>query len=131
MKTYAFPALVSALLIGGFSGATAIGADDPPPITKKDHEIAVNKLKQFGLACQNYHDTNDALPGNIADKDGKPLLSWRIAILPFIEQQALYEQFKRDEPWDSEHNKKLIEKMPKLYAPVRESPGRGNVLPDV
>jgi hypothetical protein len=47
-----------------------------------------------------------------------PLLSWRVAILPYIEQTTLYKQFKLDEPWDSEHNKKLLEIMPKVYAPV-------------
>jgi prepilin-type processing-associated H-X9-DG protein len=52
-------------------------------------------------------------------KDGTPLLSWRVAILPYIEERALYNQFKLDEPWDSANNKKLIEKMPKLYEPVR------------
>jgi prepilin-type processing-associated H-X9-DG protein len=50
------------------------------------------------------------------DKKGKPLLSWRVAILPFIEQDNLYKEFKLDEPWDSDHNKKLIDKMPKVYA---------------
>src|SRR6202011_3192353 len=38
--------------------------------------------------------------------------------LPYIEQNALYMQFKLDEPWDSPHNKKLIPMMPKIYAPV-------------
>ncbi len=51
----------------------------------------------------------------ILDKNGKPLLSWRVALLPYIEQDALYRQFKLDEPWDSEHNKKLIAQMPKIY----------------
>jgi hypothetical protein len=59
------------------------------------------------------------LPGNILDKDGKPLLSWRVAILPFLEEADLYKQFKLDEPWDSDNNKKLVEKMPKVYTPVR------------
>jgi hypothetical protein len=46
-------------------------------------------------------------------------LSWRVQILPFLEEDTLYKQFKLDEPWDSDHNKKLVEKMPKVYAPVR------------
>src|SRR5205085_12491632 len=63
----------------------------------------------------------DANEGNwpepaIYSKDGKPLLSWRVAILPYTEGDELYKQFKLDEPWDSEHNKKLLEKMPKIYA---------------
>jgi prepilin-type processing-associated H-X9-DG protein len=53
----------------------------------------------------------------IYSKDGKtPLLSWRVAILPYIEETPLYNDFKLDQPWDSEHNKKLIARMPKIYA---------------
>src|SRR5262245_14014333 len=52
------------------------------------------------------------------DPTGKPLLSWRVAILPYVGQEALYQQFKHDEPWDSPHNKKLIAKMPAVFAPV-------------
>ncbi len=77
----------------------------------------MNNLKQIGLAMHNYHDTFNHFPAAaIRDKDGKPLLSWRVAILPFIEQNALYNEFKLDEPWDSPHNKALIDRMPKTYA---------------
>jgi hypothetical protein len=83
-----------------------------------------NNLKQIGLAMHNYHDTFQRFPpAALSDKNGKPLLSWRVAILPFIEQDALYRQFKLDEPWDSEHNKKLLEQMPKIYAPVNAKAG--------
>ena len=51
------------------------------------------------------------------DKTGKPGLSWRVALLPYIEQDNLFKQFKLDEPWDSPTNKALISKMPKTYAP--------------
>jgi len=76
-----------------------------------------NNLKQVGLAMHTFHDTNGALPpAAICDKKGRPLLSWRVAVLPYIEQQQLYNEFHLDEPWDSEHNKKLIAKMPRIYA---------------
>ena len=74
-----------------------------------------NNLKQIGLAMHNHHAAYRALPGNIVSEDGNPLLSWRVAILPFIEQLPLYQQFHLDEPWDSEHNIKLIDKMPAIY----------------
>ena len=78
---------------------------------------SVNSLKQMALAMHNYLSTYNAFPAAaISDKDGKPLLSWRVAILPYIEQDNLYQQFHLDEPWDSDHNKKLIERMPPLYA---------------
>jgi hypothetical protein len=111
--------LMCAVIVGGIAAIPAIGADDPPPITKKDLTTSQNNLKQIGLAAQNYHDTFDKLPVDILDKEGKPLLSWRVAILPFVEEAALYQKFKLDEPWDSKNNKALIEKMPKLFAPVR------------
>jgi prepilin-type processing-associated H-X9-DG protein len=77
---------------------------------------SVNNLKQIGLALHNFHSVNDRFPPQaIADGHGKPLLSWRVAILPFLEQQALFEEFKRDEPWDSPHNKALLDRMPAVY----------------
>jgi hypothetical protein len=42
-------------------------------------------------------------------------LSWRVALLPYLEQVNLYKQFKLNEPWDSENNKKLLAKMPPTY----------------
>ena len=85
-----------------------------------------NNLRQIGLAMHSYHDVFTRLPAHaIYSKDGKtPLLSWRVTILPFIEQQDLYNQFKLDEPWDSDHNKKLIAKMPRLYIPLVEGQGK-------
>src|SRR5438477_2970944 len=76
----------------------------------------VHNLKQIGLAMHNYRSANDAFPmPAITDKNGKPLLSWRVAILPFIEQGELYNKFHTDEPWDSPHNKALLKEMPPTY----------------
>ena len=49
-------------------------------------------------------------------KKQKMLLSWRVTLLPFIEEQNLFLQFHLNEPWDSDHNIKLLPKMPKIYA---------------
>jgi hypothetical protein len=77
----------------------------------------VNNLKQIGLAMHNYLATHGSFPpAYSASKDGKPLLSWRVHILPFVEEEALYKEFRQDEPWDSPHNKALIPRMPKTYA---------------
>jgi hypothetical protein len=92
---------------------------------------AANNLKQIALAMHNYHDTFRGFPASYsADKDGKPLLSWRVHVLPYIEQQALYEQFHLDEPWDSEHNQSLIERMPPVYRSPNSNaaPGKTNYL---
>jgi hypothetical protein len=83
-----------------------------------------NNLRQIAIAMHNYHDQNGHLPAQaVYGPDGKPLLSWRVLILPYIEQDKLYKEFHLDEPWDSEHNKKLLAKMPKTYAMPGSVPG--------
>jgi hypothetical protein len=90
------------------------------PPTRAQTLTSQNNLKQIVLAMINSADTNrGTMPGDIRTADGKALLSWRVAILPYLEQVELYKKFKLDEAWDSEANKKLIEKMPRLYAPIR------------
>jgi Protein of unknown function (DUF1559) len=80
----------------------------------------MNNLKQLALAMINYADQNGNLPTDaVYSKDGKPLFSWRVAILPQLDQDGLYKQLKLDEPWDSAHNKPLLAKMPKVF----ENPG--------
>lgn len=77
---------------------------------------SMNNLKQIALAMHIYYDKYKQFPAAASvDANGKPLLSWRVHILPYIDQQALYDQFKLDEPWDSEHNKKLAETIPAVY----------------
>ena len=76
-----------------------------------------NNLKQIGLALHNFAADNPRLPpAATADAEGKPLLSWRVAILPYLGESALYNQFKQDEPWDGPSNSKLIAAMPKAFA---------------
>ncbi len=78
---------------------------------------SVNNLKQIGLAFYNYRDANNRFPAavNFGGKSGKVPYSWRVAILPYIEQQALYNAYNFDEPWDGPNNRRLIEKMPAIY----------------
>jgi hypothetical protein len=73
---------------------------------------------QLGQICHAIRCSNDlsTIPAaDIRDKEGKLLLSWRVAILPFLEQKPLFDQFHLDEPWDSPHNLPLLEKMPEVY----------------
>lgn len=81
-----------------------------------------NSLKQIGLAMHNFYDTYKVFPPHaLASKDGKKMLSWRVLILPFLDQNQLYQQFHLDEPWDSEHNIKLVAQMPLVYAEATAS----------
>jgi hypothetical protein len=76
-------------------------------------------LRELGIAMHNYHnDYRELPPAAITGADGKPLLSWRVAILPYLSEAELYKAFRLNEAWDSAHNKKLIEKMPAIFAPV-------------
>jgi hypothetical protein len=78
--------------------------------------VSMNNLKQIMLALLIHESEQKALPAYANfDDAGKPLLSWRVHILPHLEQQALYEKFHLNEPWDSEHNKQLIQLMPEIY----------------
>jgi RNA polymerase sigma factor (sigma-70 family) len=82
----------------------------------KARRQSVNNLKQIALAMHNHHDVYGFFPASaIYNKEGKPLLSWRVALLPFLEEDNLFKQFHLDEPWDSAHNKKLLDKMPDIY----------------
>jgi hypothetical protein len=73
-------------------------------------------LKQLSLAMHAYHDEHRTLPPHaVFDNEGKPLLSWRVLVLPYLDQQDLYQQFRLDEPWDSPHNHKLLARMPAVY----------------
>ena len=106
--------------VGSAPAMAAVAAGLLLPAVQSARQAAMrsqstNNLKMIGIACQNHHDVFRRFPTSTYDKDGKPLLSWRVHILPFVEAQALYQQFHLDEPWDSDHNKKLIAQMPAVY----------------
>lgn len=96
------------------------------PMAASARARSSNNLKQIGLALHNYHDTYGVLPAAaIVDKKGKPLLSWRVAILPYIDQNNLYSKFKLDEPWDSENNLPLSKTVVRTYVLPYGDPKKG------
>src|SRR5262249_54881977 len=99
---------------GGVGGVFALGISKSKEAAK--HIESSNNLRQIGLALHTYHDTMNAFP-TLAEGAGTPKkrLSWRVEILPYIEEAVLYDQFKMDEPWDSPNNIRLLPRMPKLY----------------
>ena len=77
----------------------------------------MSHLKELALAIHNYHDTTNSFPPlYTVDANGKPLHSWRTLILPFIEQTALFEAIRFDEPWDSDWNKQFHNVMIPVYS---------------
>jgi hypothetical protein len=83
-----------------------------------------NNLKQISLAVHDYAEKNDDLPRNTYSPDGRPLLSWRVHILPFLGEEQLYKQFNLNEPWDSPNNMRLLNQMPRVYATPAEQMGK-------
>jgi len=91
----------------------ALGSEGAGPYPRAH---CLNNLKQISLAMHTYHDVSGTFPPAAKyDANGKPLLSWRVLILPYLDEPALYEQFHLDEPWDSPHNKPLADRMPSVF----------------
>ena len=122
--TLAAAAALSWLLAGT---GTAREADSPGGREAENQARCARNLERIGLALSRYNEANDRMPGNIVDKDGKPLLSWRVAILPHMGEEALYKRFKLDEPWDGPHNKPLLNKVPEVF----HCPGRSRPDPSL
>src|SRR5262245_11909106 len=93
-----------------------IGADPKQDALDQSKAKCARNLAQLAeVMYLHVSDKRSYPPAAIYSKDGKPLLSWRVALLKMMDEDLLKE-FKTDEPWDSAHNKKLIKKMPKIYA---------------
>jgi hypothetical protein len=107
----------------------AINASMEPAIANvrraTERTESVNNLKQICLAMHHHYDAMKRLPARASfDINNKPLLSWRVHILPYVEQNDLYEKFRLDEPWDSPNNKKLISSIPAVYASPLSKAGK-------
>lgn len=73
-------------------------------------------LKQIGLALHNYRQHYNCFPpASLLDENGKPIHSWRVLILPFLDQNTLYKSYDFNEPWDGPHNNKLLTRCPTIY----------------
>ena len=126
--------LLGVLVLRGAGFAAPVpDVKEPAPATDQQRMQAQKNLKAILLGM--HKSMGDAqpnvplgFPGDIADKDGKFLLSWRVQILPFLEQGDLYKKFALDEPWDSKTNKPLIAEIPKVFAPVRVKSENGQTF---
>lgn len=90
------------------------------------HMQCRNNLRQIGLALHNYHDKYNCFPPQyLADAEGKPMHSWRVILLPYLDESALYARYKFDEPWDGPNNSRLLSSMPTVYrCPSDTKPGQ-------
>lgn len=104
------------LLCGGILAALLLPAVQAARQAARRNQCVTN-LRQISLAMLNYHDVwNSFPPAYIADENGRPKHSWRVLILPYLEQQTLYDRYDFNEPWDGPHNSQLAALMPPVYA---------------
>jgi hypothetical protein len=93
-------------------GPLAVQKTTTAPVSSR----GTSNLRDIAVAMHGYHDNHGKFPAAYTvNKQGQPLLSWRVQLLPLLGQGELYKQFHLDEPWDSQHNRTLIEKMPEVY----------------
>jgi hypothetical protein len=94
--------------------------------SRRDEPRAMNNLKQLALAMHNFNDAMGRLPGDVMVMGDKSTSwSWRVQILPYVEQDNIYRQLDFTKSWDDPGNLKLLEgfEMPKVFElPGREAP---------
>jgi hypothetical protein len=84
-------------------------------------DTCVNHLKEIGLALHNYHDAKKHFPPAVLyGPDGKTPYSWRVALLPYLGETQLFNQYRFDEPWNGPHNLALAARMPEEYRCPRD-----------
>lgn len=113
------PTLVETLVIVGFAMVLislmfpAVGTYPPPSVGGR---ICSENLKRIGIALQNYHGRYGSFPpACVTGDDGRPKHSWRVLILPFLGEQALYDAYDFREPWDGPRNRQLAARMPAVF----------------
>ena len=118
---------VSALIVNVsiYVLATVLGSGCIDPIDPARRSQCSWNLKQVLMALHDYHDHYGCFPpAYVADKNGQPMHSWRVLILPFLEQQALYAQYRFDEPWNGPNNSKLGNvRIPEYQCPEQTASG--------
>lgn len=93
-------------------------------------ETCSMNLKQIAIGLYNYADTYGRFPPAwTVDSQGKPLHSWRVLILPYLEYQHLYDKIRLSEPWDSEYNRQFHDKMPSCFNVLKVSDAVYSLLP--
>jgi RNA polymerase sigma factor (sigma-70 family) len=92
---------------------------EPGPKAPTRRQSADN-LKKLASAMHAYHDVHGHFPPPaLLDRQGKPLLSWRVLLLRHLGHKDLFKEFRLNEPWDSTHNRKFLARAPAVFLPVR------------
>jgi hypothetical protein len=101
------------------------------PAASKEQQTRRN-LKELSLAMHNYYDVFNRFPksvmtGRDLGHSGDVPHSWRVELLPYVNGGAhLYGEYRMDEPWDSPHNKTILEQMPAVFRSPYDDPKSTN-----
>ena len=91
----------------------------------------INNFRQYALSVHNYHDTYNAFPWNAPNGSGQSEdISWRVRVLPFLEQYVLYDQMDLEQAHDGDLNKMFAEQMPEIYGADGKSANVCRIVPD-
>jgi len=107
------------IFLAGFAmlafGFCVAGITDARPSARK--VSCISNMRNIVLALHQYHDSQGSFPpAFIADANGKPMHSWRVLILPYLDQKNLHRSYRFDEPWDGPNNRKLHDVVLKIYS---------------
>jgi Protein of unknown function (DUF1559) len=101
------------LVVGGLAGLLGRAVNQSREAARASQCFCI---KQIALALHNYHSIYNCFPpAYVADANGKPMHSWRVLILPFLEYSTLYQSYSMAEPWDGPNNRKLLDQRPSVY----------------
>lgn len=110
---------LNALVIAGMLTPFVITVRRESRLAQRQHQ-----LRTLAMALEEFEQGQQLPPAALYDKAGRPLLSWRVALLPALGERALYDQFKLDQPWDSPHNRRSRRECP-AYSPPATRPRVG------
>ncbi|HUE17330.1 MAG TPA: DUF1559 domain-containing protein [Planctomycetaceae bacterium] len=118
--------------------ATAVGSaglnarETIPALAESKEQQTRRNLKELSLAMHNYHDVFHHFPKAVMTArdvggGGETPHSWRVELLPFVNGGAhLYQEYRMEEPWDSPHNKTILEQMPAVFRSPYDDPKSTN-----
>ena len=116
--------LVPACFLMAVGAAYVVGQAPEPHRIGPRRPRCENNLKQIGIALHSYHEEHGCFPPPyLADASGKPMHSWRVLLLPYMDGQHLYERYRFDEPWNGPNNSKLAGEVPYMYRCADVPPG--------
>lgn len=116
MRRYFSSFFVLAIVIAGCTGIVWFSATAYRRWELRKCNESIRNAMRIANGLLGYWERHNCLPpAYVLGRDGKPSHSWRVLLLPYIGEKALYDQYDFTEPWDGPHNRRLWDKMPQVY----------------